>query len=225
MRLKSLKVSENPSGFTTVVTEHYLPAVESRLFTTYSVTQNGEIDLDVYFYAAPHKRQSALPRIGTQFVLNNDYNQVHWYGRGPHENYTDRKDSAFVGSFVSSVSDLYEPYVRPQENGHRSDVRTVAFVNNKGKGIEFIGAPLIGFNASHTNMHDYDVSSEQVSKRNMHPTDLPQYDKVFVNIDLAQRGVGGTDSWGAKPLFEYTLPWLDYRYQYKIRAQKNVNVE
>jgi beta-galactosidase len=217
MQLTSLKIEDDS---TTVVTEHYIRAVESRLFTTYSVTRSGEIDVDVYFYAAPHKRQSALPRLGTQFVLNNNYKQVHWYGRGPHENYTDRKDSAFVGRYASSVSDLYEPYVRPQENGHRSDVRRVAFVNDKGKGIEFVGAPLIGFNASHTNMHDYDASSQQVSKRNMHPTDLPQYDKVFVNIDLAQRGVGGTDSWGAKPLFEYTLPWLDYRYQYKIRAQK-----
>jgi beta-galactosidase len=65
-------------------------------------------------------------------------------------------------------------------------------------------------------MHEFDSSEMQVSRRNMHPTDLIEQDHIFVNIDYAQRGVGGTDSWGSKPLYEYTLPWLDYRYQYRI---------
>ena len=69
-------------------------------------------------------------------------------------------------------------------------------------------------------MHDYDKSTEQVNRRNMHPSDLTKAPYIFVNIDYKQRGVGGTDSWGSKPLYEYELPWLDYKYSYKIEAVK-----
>jgi beta-galactosidase len=89
-------------------------------------------------------------------------------------------------------------------------------VNSKGRGVKFTGFPLIAFNASHYDMHEFDSSELQVSRRNMHPTDLTKQEHIYLNIDYAQRGVGGTDSWGAKPLYEYTLPWLDYRYQYRI---------
>jgi beta-galactosidase len=214
--LTSISVQKVSSQNTKVLIEQYLPAVESRYFTTYDVYGNGTIDVDVYFYAAPHKRRSYLPRIGTQFVLNKDYQHVAWYGRGPHENYIDRKSSAFVGLYQSTVSELEVPYVRPQENGHRTDIRFLSFVNSKGNGLKFTGLPLLAFNASNFDMHEFDSSEMQVSRRNMHPTDLIEQDHIFVNIDYAQRGVGGTDSWGSKPLYEYTLPWLDYRYQYRI---------
>jgi beta-galactosidase len=214
--LTSIKVEKVSSQNTKVMVEHDLPEVESRYFTTYDVYGNGTIDVDVYFYAAPHKRRSYLPRIGTQFVFNKDYEQVTWYGRGPHENYIDRKSSAFIGFYQTTVSELEVPYVRPQENGHRTDIRFLSFVNNKGNGVKFTGLPLFAFNASNFDMHEFDSSEIQVSRRNMHPTDLTKQSHIFVNIDYAQRGVGGIDSWGAEPLYEYTLPWLDYRYQYRI---------
>jgi len=214
--LTSIKVEKITSRNTKIMVEQYLPAVESRYFTTYDVHGNGTIDVDVYFYAAPHKRRSYLPRIGTQFVLNKDYEHVTWHGRGPHENYIDRKSSAFVGLYQTTVAELEVPYVRPQENGHRTDIRFVSFVSNEGNGVKFTGLPLIAFNASHFDMHEFDSTEMQVNRRNMHPTDLTKQDHIFVNVDYAQRGVGGIDSWGTKPLYEYTLPWLDYRYQYRI---------
>ena len=216
IELSSINVEKISNEHTKVLVEQYLPSVESRYFTSYDVYGNGTIDVDIYFYAAPHKRRSYLPRIGTQFVFNKDYDQVTWYGRGPHENYVDRKSSAFVGLYESTVSDLEVPYVRPQENGHRTDIRSLSLVNSDGKGAKFSGFPLIAFNASHYDMHEFDSSALQVSRRNMHPTDLTKQAHIYLNIDYAQRGVGGTDSWGAKPLYEYTLPWLDYRYQYRI---------
>ena len=221
IELTSIKVEKITNRHSKVLVEQYLPAVESRYITTYDVHGNGTIDVDIYFYAAPHKRRSYLPRIGTQFVLNKDYDHVSWYGRGPHENYIDRKSSAFVGLYESSVSELEVPYVRPQENGHRTDIRSLSLVNSEGKGAKFTGFPLIAFNASHYDMHEFDSSELQVSRRNMHPTDLTKQEHIYLNIDYAQRGVGGTDSWGAKPLYEYTLPWLDYRYQYRIEPVAN----
>jgi len=216
-KLTSMRVDTLSKYHAKVEIEHELPVIGSRYFTTYNIYGNGEIKTDVYFYAAPHKRQTDLPRIGTLFQLDTDYEQVTWYGLGPHENYWDRKDSATVGLYHNTVEGLYVPYVRPQENGFRSDVRYVAFHNKKGKGVVFEGAPLIGFGAQYYDSHDYDANRADTKSREMHPHDLKKQDKIFVNIDYRQRGVGGTNSWGAKPLFNYTLPWLDYKYSYSLK--------
>ncbi len=206
-----------------VETEHQLPAIGSRYFTHYIVNGDGKFDVEIYFYAAPHKRYGELPRIGTLFQLETQFQNVLWYGRGPHENYWDRQASAHVGLFESSVDELYVPYVRPQENGYRTDVRHVAFYNDDGIGIQFNGSPLIGFGAEFYASEDYDSNKEDTRRREMHPHDLKRRDRIFVNIDYRQRGVGGTNSWGKPPLFKYTLPWLDYRYAYSFSPFKKTD--
>ena len=85
---------------------------------------------------------SELPRFGMNMILPNEFDQVKWYGRGPQENYRDRKQSAFVGLYEASVSDLYFPYSRPQENGYRTENRWVELTNDSGNGLKFIGMPL-----------------------------------------------------------------------------------
>ncbi len=200
--------------------EHYISTIGSRYFTTYHVFGNGEVKVDIYFYAAPHKRQSDMPRLGTLFELDKQYSQVSWYGRGPHENYMDRNTSAHVGQYQSNVADLYVPYVRPQENGYRSEVRHVSFHNKNGKGIIFKGAPLIGFGAQYYDTADYHASAAQVKAKNLHPHELPLKQKIYVNIDYMQRGVGGTNTWGAKPLSDYIIPYLDYQYSYSFKPYK-----
>lgn len=194
-------------------TEHYLDDVESRYLSTYIVHSTGQVDVDHWFYAAPHKFQSALPRIGNLMQIPQEFDQVTWFGRGPHENYWDRKTSALVDRYNMSVDELYFPYVRPQENGYRSDVREVSFTNQQGKGIQITGLPLIGFGAQFYDVHDY----EQFEKKGLHTHELPKKEHIFVNIDYKQRGIAGTDSWGSSPLFQYTLPWRDYRYGFSIK--------
>ena len=215
-KLVSIKLTEESKYQATVEVEHYLSAIGSRYFTTYHVFGNGEVKVDVYFYAAPHKKQSDIPRLGTLFELNKQYSQVNWYGRGPHENYVDRRASAHIGQYQSNVADLYVPYVRPQENGYRSDVRYVSFHNQDGKGITFKGAPLIGFGAQYYDTADYHANAAQVKAKNLHPHELPQKQRIYVNIDYMQRGVGGTNTWGAKPLPDYIIPYLDYQYSYSF---------
>jgi len=194
-------------------TEHYLTDVESRYLSTYVVSANGNVDVDHWFYAAPHKFQSAFPRIGNLMQIPAEFDQVAWFGRGPHENYWDRKTSAFVGRYNMSVDDLYFPYVRPQENGYRSDVREVSFTNKQGQGLQITGLAQIGFGAQFYDVQDYD----QFEKKGLHPHDLPKKEHIFINIDYKQRGVAGTDSWGSSPLYQYTLPWRDYRYGFSIK--------
>ncbi|WP_298633937.1 glycoside hydrolase family 2 TIM barrel-domain containing protein [uncultured Umboniibacter sp.] len=217
MTLDSLVLERIDSKRVKVSTVHNLPSVQSQYLSEYIVHGNGRIDFDLWFYAAPHQKQAELPRFGTLFQLSPALSQVEWYGRGPHENYSDRNASADVGRYQSTVAELYTAYVRPQENGYRTDVRELHFIDNAQRGVSFVGAPLLSFGAQYYSTDDYDASKDQVARRNLHPHDLVARDRIFLNIDLRQRGVGGTDSWGSPPLFRYTLPWLDYRYQFSMQ--------
>ena len=212
--LVSIKLTKESKYQAKIEVEQYIRTLGSRYFTTYYVFGNGKVKVDVYFYAAPHQKQSDIPRIGTLFELDKQYSQVSWYGRGPHENYVDRNTSAHVGQYQSNVASLYVPYVRPQENGYRTDVRYVSFYNQDGKGITFKGAPLIGFGAQYYDTNDYHATAAQVKTKNLHPHELPQKQRIYINIDYMQRGVGGINSWGAKPLSDYIIPYLDYQYSY-----------
>jgi beta-galactosidase len=213
-RLTKLKVKQLKDGQVIVTTEHDLIDVESRYLSTYTIDLSGKINVDLWFYAGPHKFQYELPRIGSLFQVPTEFQQVNWFGRGPHENYWDRKTSALVGAYSATVDDLYFPYVRPQENGFRDDVRRVSFTNAEGYGVEFSGQPLLGFAAQFFDVHDYD----QFDKKGLHPYQLEKQDRIYINIDYKQRGIGGTDSWGTPPLFKYRLPWRDYKYSYQIEA-------
>ena len=220
-QLNQLKVTRISKEQVQITLEHALPAIESRYLTTMNIYGHGAVDMDIWFYAAPHKKFGELPRIGTMFELDQRYKHIRYYGRGPHENYSDRKASAFVGLYDTDVDSLYVPYVRPSENGYRTDVRYVDFYNEKGNGIRFSAPELLGFGAQYYSTDDYDASKKDHVRRNHHPNDLVKKDRIFVNIDHKQRGVGGTDSWGAEPLANYILPWLDYHYTIRFEPIQN----
>ncbi|WP_158972948.1 glycoside hydrolase family 2 TIM barrel-domain containing protein [Paraglaciecola sp. L3A3] len=219
-KLVAIKLTKESKYQAKVEIEHYLGAVESRYFTTYHIFGNGEVKVDVFFYAAPHKQQSEIPRLGTLFQLDKQYSDVNWYGRGPHENYSDRNTSAHVGQFNSNVEDLYVPYVRPQENGYRTDVRHVSFSNKEGKGITFTGQPLLGFGAQYYDTADYHAKQGDAKIKNLHPHELENKQRIFINIDYLQRGIGGTNTWGAEPLSDYIIPYLDYQYSFSFKPYK-----
>lgn len=212
-QLTKFEMASLDNGVTSIKTQHYLIDVESRYLVEYLIDGEGKIEIDIWFYAAPHKILNQLPRIGSLIQIPAEFDKVSWYGRGPHENYCDRNASAFVGNYESTVEQLYFPYVRPQENGYRCDVRSVSLVNRAGVGLEFVGDPLIGFAAQFYAMQEYD----QFEKRGLHPHDLKQQDRIFINIDFKQRGIAGTDSWGSTPLAKYQLLWRDYHYRLAIK--------
>ena len=146
-------------------------------------------------------------------ILPNEFDQVKWYGRGPQENYRDRKQSAFVGLYEASVSDLYFPYSRPQENGYRTENRWVELTNDSGNGLKFVGLPLISFSAHHNYISDFDPGEK---KQQRHTNDIKPRDLVSLNIDYGQTGVGGDNSWGARPYEKYQLKPGDYNYSFLI---------
>ncbi|MFD2725177.1 glycoside hydrolase family 2 TIM barrel-domain containing protein [Hyunsoonleella rubra] len=154
-----------------------------------------------------------MPRFGTNFIVDKSLNQVNWYGRGPLENYQDRKTSQFVGNYKASVSELYYPYIRPQENGYRTDIRWVTFTNAEGKGVKIMGPEFLSFSAHHQYNSDFDAGE---TKQQRHTIDIIERDLVNINIDHAQMGVGGDTSWWTRPLEQYQIKAIDQSFSYFI---------
>ena len=164
-----------------------------------------------------------IPRMGMQMQLPENFMNLKWFGRGPHENYVDRKTSADVGLYESTVSDQYVPYIRPQENGYRTDVRWLTLTDENETGILISGDPLICF-AALNNIHDDFESPGKLSQyrkdartANTHTNDIKPRDFINLNVDLGQMGVGGDDSWGAIIHPQYRLLAKKYEYSFRFR--------
>jgi beta-galactosidase len=187
------------------------PGTTTIELVTYSVGSGGEIKVASIVKPSGDKLPE-LPRFGMNMQINGRFGNVTWFGRGPWENYWDRNTSAFVGLYNSSVDDQFTPYVRPQENGYKTDVRWMTLDDGK-TGIRFTGDPLICFSALPYTCDDM-KGFKQCCK---HLNDLQKRNFVDLNIDYKQMGVGGDDSWGARTHKEYTLPAVEYTYSFTMR--------
>ncbi len=164
-----------------------------------------------------------IPRMGMQLQLPVEFSNLKWFGRGPHENYVDRYTSADVGLYESTVGDQYIPYIRPQENGYKTDTRWLTLTGDSGSGILVSGYPVFCFGALH-NIHDDFESPGKLSQyrkdaksANTHTINVKPRDFVNLNIDLNQMGVGGDNSWGAQTHPQYRLLNNNYEYSFRIR--------
>ena len=150
-----------------------------------------------------------IPRVGVGLQLANDLEQLEWHGRGPWDNYSDRKAAATVGRWASTVSDQYVPYIMPQEHGHKTGVRSLTLRDGAGHGLEVRGDAPFEFSALH--------HSDDDLFRAKHTTDLAPRPEVFLNIDAAQRGLG-TLSCGPDTLDQYKLLDREYQFSYTLRV-------
>jgi hypothetical protein len=151
----------------------------------------------------------SLPKVGMQFFVPQEFNEFHWYGRGPNESYSDRKMSEFVGEYDNKVADNYVAYPRPQENGNKTDVRWVSLTDAQGFGLIVIADSLIN-----TSAHTYSLENLYAAK---HTPDIKEAGFITLNIDYAQMGLGGDDSWSARVHSEYRLTAKEYEYSFRIR--------
>ena len=190
-----------------------IPVGSSRHTTRYTVLGSGDVLVDVAF-APGAEGLPELPRFGMQLELPRAFDTVTWLGRGPHESYADRKASAAVGMYSGTVDEQFHPYVRPQETGYKTDVRWIALTRADGVGLLAVGRPLVGAAASRFLHDDFEYGPE---KGQRHPTDMAPRDLVVLNVDLGQMGLGGDDSWGAKPHDEYMLFAKPYVYSFRLR--------
>jgi beta-galactosidase len=190
--------------------------------SVYTIFASGDVVVKNSFNKVSEKVPE-IPRMGMQMQLPEEYLNLKWYGRGPHENYADRWTSAEVGLYESSVADQYVPYIRPQENGYRTGTRWITLTDDNGNGILVSGIPLFCF-AALNNLHDDFESPGKLSDyrkdaktANTHTINVKPRELISLNIDLGQMGVGGDDSWGAPVHKEYRLLEDKYEYSFRIR--------
>jgi len=221
-KVKSLDAKKLQNGIIAVKMVYDLPGVESTFESTYIIYGNGVVKVDNILNESNYKGD--IPRVGMRMQIPKQYENMTYFGRGPWENYQDRKASAFIDLYQSKVKDQYVPYVRPQENGYKTDVRWVALANEKDTGLLIVATDSkmgLGISALHMPNEDFDTTagldyggkvekayrSDGIPEGNSskHINDIKEKNLVQLNIDLDQRGVGGDDSWWAMPQKEYLI--------------------
>lgn len=212
-------------GKTVEVSFYYNLANDIKTEIKYTIYGSGYITYDINNILSTE--QPFAPRTGFRMHLNEDFDSVEYYGRGPWENYIDRKTSAFVGVYNCNTDCMYVPYVRPQENGHRTDVRYVKLTNSNGNGIMITSNSLIEFNALNNTIEEFDggasgeTGSIDPAKKSIelkHINNITPRNLVELCIDNTMTGVGGNDSWGGHPEEKYKsyLNVGDNKFQYII---------
>ena len=160
------------------------------------------------------KNISILPRFGMQLELAKGFENVDFYGRGPYENYVDRKTSAYVGLYSQSVKEQFFSYVRPQETGNKSDIRWSEISSTSlNQSLKVEGEKLLNVTVKHYFDEQLD---EGFIKHNRHTGDLKPSETTQVNIDGFQTGLAGVDSWSTYPLKKYQLPYRNYSFKFKL---------
>ena len=175
---------------------------------TYHIYPDGKID--VKHEGAPIMD---MVRFGTVLTMPGEFDSVKWYGKGPHEHYIDRRVGARVGIFEMSVTDMEHHYMRPQENGHRTDVRYMEIRNAEGEGLKFTqkGELPFAINCHHYSIDDLDKAT--------HIHKLTHKDMTTVCIDLMQRGIGGDTPGNAMLREPYIMhAKTKYSYEYSIEV-------
>jgi beta-galactosidase len=189
--------------------------VASSYTTTYTVFGNAEIKVDNTLHPGAASLPY-IPEVGTLLLLPRRLDRLHYYGRGPEENHWDRNNGTDVGRYSGTVAEQWSGYIRPQENGNKTDIRWAALTDRDGVGLLVSGEPLIEVNASF-------FTPEDLSRGLRHDYQLTPRDAVVLRVNHRQMGVGGDDSWGAHTHDEYKLlASRDYTYTYRLRPLTDV---
>ncbi len=173
---------------------------------TYRILGSGEIVLANTVEIDP--RMPHLPRIGLELVLPAGYETFTWFGRGPHENYSDRKHGAAVGLYTSSVDDQFTPYIYTSEFGGKEDVRWLALTKPQGAGLLVAGLDLLHVDALHYAIHDLEQAG--------HPYELERLAQTILHLDGWHMGVGGDDGWAAPVHPEFLIQPGKYRFALRL---------
>ena len=217
-RLRLIRLTKKPDQPATVVISHRATGRgnwDDFIYThRYTLLSSG--DLVITNLVRVGNGIIDLPRMGVSLILDSSLENLEWYGRGPWENYADRKSSAIIGLYTSTVSKQYVPYILPQEHGHKTDIRWLALYDQNGQGIKVNGVPVFEFSASHFSANDL------FSAR--HTYELTPRAEVWLNIDACMRGLG-TGSCGPDTLDPYRLLKSRYEFTFTLEHKSGTNAK
>ena len=210
IKLVSLK-AEMVDGIAVVSAEYEMKQVSAKLALTYAINNKGAVKVTQKMTADKSAKVANMFRFGMQMVMPASFEKISYYGRGPVENYADRKTSTDLGIYNQSVDEQFYAYIRPQENGTKSDIRWWKQLNVAGNGLMFVAEAPFSASALHYTIESLDSGWE---KKQEHSNEVEKADLTNVLIDKAQMGLGCVDSWGAIPEPQYLLPYGDYEFSF-----------
>jgi len=177
--------------------EMSLPTIGANYTLNYQVNGEGKLQVEAT-YTPLCDTIPLIPKFGMRVRIQDNYNTIDWYGRGPYENYPDRKTGSLIGLYHSELANFVVPYPAPQDNSNRSDVRWFSLSTQNKNAIKITGLQPLNFRAW--------PYTEDDLENTRHDYQLPKRDFINLNIDLNIHGVGGDDTWGAKTMDKYTIP-------------------
>ena len=217
MNLVSLQHEKN-DGFITVRAIYNMEKVSAQLYLTYVINNRGAIKVTQKMVVDKTAKNPNMFRFGMQLVMPKSFEYISYYGRGPFENYADRKSGACLGIYHQSVTEQFYGYVRPQESGTKTDVRWWKLMDMAGDGLQFIAETPFSASALHYGISSLDDGWE---KRQSHSGELVEEDITNFCIDKKQMGIGCIDSWGALPEAQYMIPYDNYEFSFMIEPIKH----
>lgn len=206
-QLKNININRSVKGLVKINSTYTLINDSASVKVTYTINGKGTIKVDYSLVA--DKNLPGLPKVGMQMGILRADSNIAYYGRGPYENYTDRRTASEAGIYNQVISQFIEPYVVPQENGNRTDVRWM-LLHNKTNGLLVTADSLLSMSA-------WPYTEDNILHAK-HTNKLKDAGFITLNIDLVQMGVGGNDSWSevAAPVEQYRIPAKDYHYTFYI---------
>ncbi len=215
--LKSLTAEKKSEGMVAIEAIYSLIDGKATVTVNYQVYGDGVVKVN--YLLEPLDRLPNIPKVGMQCGIKRSYDQIAWYGRGLYENYIDRREGFPAEIYQLPIELFMEPYVMPQENGNRTDVRWMYLSDRQSNGLLVVADSLLSMSAW--------PYTEQNINEARHTNELKDAGFITLNIDLVQMGVGGNDSWSdvAAPLAKYQIPAQRYAYSFymyptRVKAEK-----
>lgn len=206
-------IVENEKDNTVSITVNYrLETSSSNLEIYYSFNNLGELMVQQTLNIDKKAETPMLFRYGLSMQLPKNFRNINYYGRGPVENYSDRKYNSLAGIYSQKVAEQYYPYIRPQETGNKTDVRWYQISNDKVN-LTINSNALFNATALHYTLNQLDDGEKRDQR---HASEISESNLTELHIDLKQMGLGSINSWGLLPMEHYRLTQKQYIFQFKI---------
>ena len=213
--IKLVSLQQRMEGQQAIIEAEYeMKEASAKLNLTYIINNEGAIKVTQKMTSDKNAKVPNLFRFGMQMQMPKSFDKVEYYGRGPVENYIDRKANADLGIYRQSVAEQFYPYIRPQETGTKSDIRWWKTINMAGRGIQVIASKPFSASALHYTIESLD---EGLYKKQGHSQEVKEADLTNFCFDLIQAGLGCEDSWGRIARPEYQVPYGDYEFTFILK--------